>query len=107
MAPNAQDLAPVDVLIADDDALARGVLRLLLERQGYTCAEAGAGAQALELAKSLSPRCVLLDLAMPGLDGLAVARGLRADPATRGSRVHCLSGYADAEHRRTVIELSL
>jgi two-component system cell cycle response regulator DivK len=93
----------VDVLIADDDELTRAVLRTLLERQGYACAEAPDGTRALELARRLSPRCVLLDLVMPGLDGLAVARGLRADPATRATRVHCLSGYADAEHRRAAL----
>jgi CheY-like chemotaxis protein len=89
----------VDVLIADDDALMRAGLRLLLERQGYTCAEAEDGREVVEIARTSPPRCVLLDLAMPGLDGFAVARQLRADPRTRAAHIHCLTGRADPATR--------
>jgi CheY-like chemotaxis protein len=85
----------VDVLIADDDALLRASVRCLLELQGLTCAEAGDGWEAVEVAQSHSPRCVLLDLGMPGLDGFSVARQLRANPRTCGTHVHCLTGRAD------------
>jgi CheY-like chemotaxis protein len=91
--------ATVDVLIADDDALLRASVRTLLELQGLTCAEAGDGWEAVEVAYSHPPRCVLLDLVMPGLDGFAVARRLRADPRTRGAHVHCLTGRVDAYSR--------
>jgi CheY-like chemotaxis protein len=60
--------AGVDVLIAEDDPLMRASLRLLLEGQGYTCAEASNGREAVDLARRHPPRCVLLDLAMPELD---------------------------------------
>ncbi len=83
---------PVDVLIADDDALLRTSLRFLLEQQGYRCAEAETGREALDLARESPPRCVLLDLKMPELDGYAVARQLRADPRTRAAHIHCLTG---------------
>jgi CheY-like chemotaxis protein len=86
---------PVDVLIAEDDPEMRRGLRLLLERQGYTCAEAGNGRDALDLARRSPPRCVLLDLAMPELDGFAVARQLRADSRTRAAHIHCLTGCRD------------
>jgi CheY-like chemotaxis protein len=85
----------MDVLIADDDSALRAVLRTLLELEGLTCAEAGDGWEAVEVARSHPPRCVLLDLGMPGLDGFAVARWLRADPRTRGAHVHCLTGHVD------------
>jgi CheY-like chemotaxis protein len=92
--------APVDVLIAEDDTLLRGSMRRLFEQEGYTCAEAGDGREAVELARNCPPRCVLLDLELPGLDGFAVARQLRADPRTRGARIHCLTGKRDADSRR-------
>jgi CheY-like chemotaxis protein len=89
------------VLIAEDDASLRTSLRRLLEHRGYRCAEAADGLQAVELAQRLPPRWVLLDLVLPGLDGYAVARRLRANPRTRGARIHCLTGLRDpAAHRR-------
>jgi CheY-like chemotaxis protein len=91
---------PVDVLIADDDPQLRGSVRMLLEAQGFTCAEAADGPQTVAVARKLAPRCVLLDLAMPGLDGLTVARRLRMHPRTAHAHVHCLTGRADPESRR-------
>src|SRR3954451_4671484 len=99
MREQVAQLTSIDVLIADDEAVARKVVRRLLEQQGYTCAEAGDGRQAVELARSLSPRCVLLDLSMPGLDGFAVARTLRSDPRTRAAHIHCLTGMTDSQSR--------
>jgi CheY-like chemotaxis protein len=90
-APHAP-AARVDVLIAEDDAVLRQSLRSLLERQGLHVAEAPDGTAALDLAQHSPPRCVLLDLTLPGLDGYAVARRLRADPHTRALHIHCLSG---------------
>src|SRR4051812_31054755 len=86
---------PVDVLIAEDDAPIRSSLRFLLEKEGYTCAEAATGREAVELAQNSPPRCVLLDLGMPEMDGFAGARHLRADPRTRHPRTHCLTGSKD------------
>jgi CheY-like chemotaxis protein len=95
-----EDLAPpVDVLIAEDDDATRLGLRVLLEGQGYTCAEAADGPQAVSLARRRLPRCVLLDLALPGLDGLAVARRLRADPRTAGARIHAVTGRSGPTDR--------
>ena len=85
----------VDVLIAEDDALVRQTLRFFLEREGYRCSEAGDGRAAVELARRHSPRCAILDLAMPVMDGFAVARTLRADPRTRAIHLHCITGRSD------------
>jgi len=90
---------PVDVLIADDDAQLRGSMRVFLEAQGLSCAEAADGLQTVEAAQHLEPRCVLLDLGMPGLDGFTVARRLRADPRTASVHVHCLTGHTDPASR--------
>src|SRR5260370_31893160 len=85
----------IDVLIADDDPTLRTGVRLLLEREGYSCAEAEEGEQAVEVARRRKPRCVFLDLAMPTLDGFAVARLLRADPQTHDVHLNCLTGLVD------------
>ena len=95
MAGPAEPTPRVNILIADDDAQARWELRRLLEHRGYTCAEAADGLRALGLARAAPPRCLLLDLALPGLDGFGVARRLRVDPRTRGIHIHCLTGLGD------------
>jgi CheY-like chemotaxis protein len=91
--------APIDILIAEDDALQREYLRQLLEQEGYRCAVAADGRQAVALAQQRPPQYVLLDLRMPGLDGFSVARQLRADPRTRGAAIHCLTGQTDEATR--------
>ena len=68
---------PIDVLIAEDDLSVREALRYLLEREGYTCAVAENGRQALEIAQESPPRLVLLDLMMPVLDGFGVPATMR------------------------------
>ncbi len=70
----------VRVLLADDNARFRGVLRRLLERDPdiMVVAEAGDGAQALDLAESYHPDVVLMDVSMPGLDGLEATYALKA-----------------------------
>jgi DNA-binding LytR/AlgR family response regulator len=70
------------ILIADDEPLARQVLAELLEEiRGVTVAgEAANGREAVEKSLALKPDLLLLDLHMPGLDGLAVARALRGSP---------------------------
>src|SRR5947208_9304211 len=93
-------LAPsVDVLIADDDPVLRTGVRRLLERQGYRCTEAEEGHQALEVVRRQKPQCVLLDLAMPDLDGFSVARLLRTDPRTHDVHINCLTGLVDSRAR--------
>ncbi len=90
---------PIDVLIVDDDPALRIGMRLLLEREGYRCAEAEQGQQAVELARLKRPRCVFLDLVIPVLDGFAVARTLHSDPCLNGVHVNCLTGLTDDRAR--------
>ena len=78
---------PISVLIVDDHPVVRRGLRVLLEVQDgiEVAGEAGDGAAALALAAELSPDVILLDLKLPGLDGLAVLAELKAsDGANQG-----------------------
>jgi PAS domain S-box-containing protein len=69
-----------DVLVVDDDPDLRRRIRALLEEDGWTVAEAGDGAEALERVARAVPRLVLLDLAMPVMDGFAFLQALRERP---------------------------
>jgi DNA-binding NarL/FixJ family response regulator len=71
--------SPARVLVADDDVLTRRLLRLAVDRDAALelVGEAADGAEALALAHALVPDVVVLDISMPGLDGLAVAARVR------------------------------
>jgi CheY-like chemotaxis protein len=86
---------PTRVLVVDDDPAFRAVLRELLQARGYqVVAEAGDSDEAVAAASALRPSAVVVDLNLPGPDGLAVARMLRdgRDPP----RVLLTSGEVDA-----------
>ncbi len=71
---------PHKILTIEDTADIRRLIRMTLEFQGYDVIEVSEGAQALALARSQKPDLILLDVMMPGMDGLGVARQLCDDP---------------------------
>ena len=74
----AADKPSVRVLLADDHPITRDALSALLGQSGFSVVgEAGDGKEAIELARRLRPQIVLLDLSMPGLDGLEALPRLR------------------------------
>jgi DNA-binding response OmpR family regulator len=79
------------ILVADDEADIRRLTVFTLSRRGYTILEADAGDVALALIQQEHPDLVVLDVMMPGLDGLRVAEAMRADPATRAIPIVMLS----------------
>jgi DNA-binding NarL/FixJ family response regulator len=84
---------PISVLIVDDHPVVRRGLRVLLEVQDgiEVAGEAGDGPAALALAAELSPDVILLDLKLPGLDGLGVLAALKARASTDGTARDCAS----------------
>lgn len=72
----------VKVLIVDDEARIRKLLRMYLERENYVIEEAEDGESALELALNNEYDCILLDLMMPGMDGIEVCKELRQKKST-------------------------
>jgi len=72
------------VMLVDDYGSQREIYELALSMTGFVVHQAASGEQAIELAHRLRPDVMVLDLAMPKLDGWEVCRRLKADPATRG-----------------------
>src|SRR5689334_11080024 len=75
------------VLVVDDYADTREVLRMLLEMAGHSVLEAANGREAVEIATVSVPDLILMDIAMPIMDGLAATRILRAQGATSMIRI--------------------
>jgi DNA-binding response OmpR family regulator len=72
----------VTVLVGDDDPDLRALVAYRFETAGYRVVSAADGEQALELALAEQPAVAILDVMMPGLDGVEVTRRLRADERT-------------------------
>ena len=91
------------ILIADDRASSRELLRTVLQRAGYEILEAEDGEQALAQARSGHPDLVLLDLQMPGLDGFGALAELRGDPQFAGLPVLALTASAMRGDREKIL----
>lgn len=92
------------ILIADDRASSRELLRTVLLRAGYTVLEAEDGAQAVALARSGHPDLVMLDLQMPGLDGFGALAELRGDPRFKDVPIVALTASAMRGDREKILE---
>ncbi|HEY2805181.1 MAG TPA: type II/IV secretion system protein [Gemmatimonadales bacterium] len=93
------------VLLVDDEDSLRRVMKDLLEREGYTVAEARDGVAALDQVDKFGPDVVVLDLNLPGLDGYGVLSHLRSRPATVNVPVIVLTAKGDEDNEVRVFEL--
>jgi len=89
--PNGQS-----ILIVDDEPTARTLLRLILVRAGFNVVEAINGFQALDRLEETAVDLVLLDVMMPGMDGIEVCEKIRADEKTAVVPILLLSAKTDA-----------
>lgn len=87
------------ILIVEDDAKISTLLARTLARQQYDVTSAEDGETALAQVRQARPDLVLMDISLPGLDGLEVTRRLKADPATQDIPVLALTGHALAGDR--------
>jgi len=87
------DAAPVrgTLLVIDDDRTTRDLLRRIFTREGFRVEEAAGGEAGLQVARTLQPDAITLDVMMPGMDGWAVLAALKADPAVAGIPVVMLT----------------
>ena len=81
------------ILVVDDNELNVLLVKALLSAESLKVADAGDAQQALAAAARFKPHLILLDLELPGTDGLTLARLLKADAATRDIRIVVLSAH--------------
>ncbi len=95
---------PANILIVDDYADNRELLRLMLETAGHRVSEAEDGRVGLEMAQAEMPDLILADLSMPQLDGWGLLRELRADERTRGIPCVAVTAFVDRERARDLAQ---
>ncbi len=82
----------MEIVVVDDDPVMRALLQLKLEGDGHRVTLGADGDEALALARSAQPELLVLDIAMPGIDGLEVTRRLRQRPETAALPIVLLTG---------------
>jgi two-component system, cell cycle response regulator DivK len=92
------------VLLIEDNEQNRYLLTFLLEQHGYSVVSAPDGRRGIELAKTISPKLILLDIQLPGMDGYAVARALRLHEALKITPIVAVTSYAMPGDREKAIE---
>jgi DNA-binding response OmpR family regulator len=94
-----------EVLVVEDEPDIRALIVHHLERDGFRCRTAGSGSEALAAVRTAAPDLVLLDVMLPGMDGLEVCRRLRADAAAAAVPIIMLTAKADEVDRVVGLEL--
>jgi len=91
------------ILIVDDNVTNLKLVAYLMKAKGYDVATAVDADSALASIQTVPPRLILMDLQLPGVDGLELTRRLKADPSTRDIKVIAVTAYAmKGDHDRAV-----
>ena len=95
---------PPTVLLVEDTEDNRFMMRRLLEMAGYHVIEAMNGEEAVKLAKTGSPRLILMDLSLPVIDGLAATRLIRKLPALQSTPIIAVSAHDTSDFQDEAVE---
>ncbi|HEY1456611.1 MAG TPA: response regulator [Candidatus Dormibacteraeota bacterium] len=82
------------VLVVEDNDVNQMLVRAVLEREGYTVEMAGSSPEAMDSVRRSLPDLILMDIQLPGEDGLALTRRLKADPLTARVPIVALTAHA-------------
>jgi CheY-like chemotaxis protein len=91
------------ILVAEDSADSREMMQVLLEMRGYDVISAGDGHLAVQVAVQQLPDLILIDLELPGLDGLSVAKELRLHPELKMVPIVIISGHDPSAYREAAL----
>src|SRR5918994_3298603 len=87
-------MAGESILIVDDNPVNMKLIRILLMGEGYNVRTAADANEALAVLKDFTPALILMDIQLPGIDGLELTRRLKSDPATGAIKIVGLTAYA-------------
>ena len=93
-------MASPTILLVEDNPDNRAIYGTILRHFGYQVAEAETGEDGIRVAREIGPSLILMDVAMPGMDGWEATRILKSDPATAAIPVIALTAHAMSEDRK-------
>jgi two-component system cell cycle response regulator DivK len=91
------------ILIIEDNEKNRKLARDVLQVKGYRTIESETAEEGLKLALEESPALILMDIQLPGIDGITALKHLRADPKTKDIRVMAVTASAMTHNRQTML----
>lgn len=91
------------ILIIEDNEKNRKLVRDVLQVKGYRTIESESAEEGLKLALEQSPALILMDIQLPGIDGITALKQLRADPKTRDMLVIAITASAMTHNRQTML----
>jgi two-component system, cell cycle response regulator DivK len=91
------------ILIVEDNEKNLKLVRDVLQYKGYQTIEAGTGEDGVRLARERGPALILMDIQLPGIDGITALGQLRADPATRAIPVIAVTASAMTQDRKKIM----
>ena len=97
-------MSPGAVLVVDDNPTNLKLISVLLRTEGYDVRTAASAEEALLRLREALPDLVLMDVQLPGMDGLTLTRQLRADPRTSRLGIVALTAYAMPEDRQRALD---
>lgn len=92
------------ILLVEDNEMNRDMLSRRLTRKGYEVVIAFDGAQGMDLAHSLAPDLILMDMSLPVVSGWDATRSLKADPSTRSIPIIALTAHAMSADREQAVQ---
>jgi two-component system cell cycle response regulator DivK len=91
------------ILVVEDDSANRDYARAVLEGEGFEVESVESAEQALVLLRRRTPHLILMDIQLPGMDGLELTRLLKADPATEPIPIVAMTGQTMPIHQRAAM----
>ena len=91
------------ILIIEDNEKNRKLVRDVLQIKGYKTIESETAEEGLKLALEKAPALILMDIQLPGIDGITALKQLRADPKTKGIAVIAITASAMTHNRQTML----
>jgi CheY-like chemotaxis protein len=95
--------SPPLVLVVEDNEVNQLLTASVLEREGFAVDLARTSTEAMDLLRARTPDIILMDIQLPGMDGLAFTRKLKADPATAGITIVAVTAHAMAGDREQTL----
>ena len=91
------------ILIVEDNEKNRKLVRDVLQVKGYTTIESETAEEGIKLALDKSPALILMDIQLPGIDGITALKQLRAEPKTKNIPIIAITASAMTHNRKTML----